>query len=890
MASYLKNKVFNQLSTSDLLLTGLGLAGAILLLLVFPQNHIYEAFDTSFSKQSAEIRSKEILKDLGYQTRNEEVFTRYQHEADLLDSLQNRLGRRRAVSLFKSEGFESFPVTYWRTALNRGIARDNSNDGDGNMNLIDADLELYANEAPIVELTERGQWMGLYNPELVQPSKPIRTGLLLDLFSGDNPGLQQKLEALKSKNLTSSDSSYKALINFDFKHALDESGRLNASTPMDSTIYLGPEHAVRIAEAYMANTIWSGQDMALDTVKYHASSDGHPAHAEVRFSKYQEQFDQQVTLRASVTPGGALLHLQPSYPLASGSSSDIWPIVRFLLIFLLGFISIVLFYTRIRSRAIDTKATLISALIGCLLLPALLILQIFKVLPYAWEHLDDSSGFLVAIFLLAVISSLTLIMFFILIGVGDSITRQNWPEKLQNFDQLRQGNLFNKAFGVVAMRSLLIALTLGGLTMGFLLLLPHTHLVTEDTLFYSYTVKFPPLYSIISSLFSTLLVGITIFLVIGSKLYSLIKKHWLPVAGITLLSGILGIFPIELAGEVENTAAHAALGFVSSLIFIRYDALSLLGGLFLFSMLMWVPLSFPEGSPDAAIAPVNISIFILAGLYGLAAWVWGTDTRELPSYVPEYIKELAMEERIKQELDIAREVQQSFLPKVTPQLSDLDIAALCEPAYETGGDYYDVIKLDENRIAVTIGDVSGKGIQAAFYMTLVKGILHSLCHEVPNPSELLGKVNRLFYKNAPRGTFISLIYGIIDVRQRTFTFARAGHNPILHWSPNNSLHEHQPCGMGLGLDEGELFDQYIEECTIELKKDDVFVLYTDGVVEALNPMREPYGMERLGSLVTNYATYSAREQLQFLNKDVSRFIGRASQHDDLTLLVIKMNQ
>mgnify|MGYP000588996627 CR=1 FL=1 len=324
--------------------------------------------------------------------------------------------------------------------------------------------------------------------------------------------------------------------------------------------------------------------------------------------------------------------------------------------------------------------------------------------------------------------------------------------------------------------------------------------------------------------------------------------------------------------------------------FAGSDALSLLGGLFLFSMLMWVPLSFPEGSPDAAIAPVNISIFILAGLYGLAAWVWGTDTRELPSYVPEYIKELAMEERIKQELDIAREVQQSFLPKVTPQLSDLDIAALCEPAYETGGDYYDVIKLDENRIAVTIGDVSGKGIQAAFYMTLVKGILHSLCHEVPNPSELLGKVNRLFYKNAPRGTFISLIYGIIDVRQRTFTFARAGHNPILHWSPNNSLHEHQPCGMGLGLDEGELFDQYIEECTIELKKDDVFVLYTDGVVEALNPMREPYGMERLGSLVTNYATYSAREQLQFLNKDVSRFIGRASQHDDLTLLVIKMNQ
>src|SRR5699024_2659983 len=183
-------------------------------------------------------------------------------------------------------------------------------------------------------------------------------------------------------------------------------------------------------------------------------------------------------------------------------------------------------------------------------------------------------------------------------------------------------------------------------------------------------------------------------------------------------------------------------------------------------------------------------------------------------------------ERIKQELQIARDVQQSFLPIETPQFEHLEIAAICKPAYETGGDYYDFIQLDEKRIAVAIGDVSGKGIQAAFYMTFVKGIIHSLCSETQSPADLLAKANRLFYDSARRGTIISLVYGISHLEKRSFHFARAGHNPVLKMNgENGSVEELQPRGIGIGLTKDVFFDSNIEEVELKLSGDEALILY-----------------------------------------------------------------
>jgi serine phosphatase RsbU (regulator of sigma subunit) len=270
--------------------------------------------------------------------------------------------------------------------------------------------------------------------------------------------------------------------------------------------------------------------------------------------------------------------------------------------------------------------------------------------------------------------------------------------------------------------------------------------------------------------------------------------------------------------------------------------------------------------------------------------VKGKEKQALPEYVPEYVEELAQEQRIKQELQIARQVQQSFLPAQKPDMKGLDIAAICQPAYETGGDYYDFIQLDDHRVAVAIGDVSGKSIQAAFYMTFVKGILHSLCRETDSPQDLLKKANRLFFDNARKGTFISLIYGIIDLEEQTFVFARAGHNPILYMKhKTGEVKQLQPNGLGIGLTREIAFDKNIKEVKLNLAEGDFLVLYTDGIIEALNEAHKFYGDNRLTKLLKDQKENSSQEILDHITKDVTRFIGTAKQHDDMTVMVIKMN-
>jgi len=282
---------------------------------------------------------------------------------------------------------------------------------------------------------------------------------------------------------------------------------------------------------------------------------------------------------------------------------------------------------------------------------------------------------------------------------------------------------------------------------------------------------------------------------------------------------------------------------------------------------------------------VLMGAFLVGGFLAIAK---GKEQKVLSRYVPSYVEELAQEQRIKQELQIAREVQQSFLPVQTPEFEHFELAGICKPAYETGGDYYDFMQLDDKRVAVAIGDVSGKGIQAAFYMTFIKGILHSLCREIESPAEVLKKTNRLFCDNAQRGTFISLVYGIIDLEEQTFRFARAGHNPIIRMNgANDKVDELQPKGIGLGLTKSEAFDDNIEELELNLDQEDVLVLYTDGIVEALNEAHVFYGSKRLNSKLRSNKQRTAAEILKEISEDVRSFIGEAKQHDDMTMVVMK---
>ncbi|MCB0291681.1 MAG: serine/threonine-protein phosphatase, partial [Calditrichaeota bacterium] len=213
------------------------------------------------------------------------------------------------------------------------------------------------------------------------------------------------------------------------------------------------------------------------------------------------------------------------------------------------------------------------------------------------------------------------------------------------------------------------------------------------------------------------------------------------------------------------------------------------------------------------------------------------------------------------------------------------------PALEVGGDYYDFVELEGNRLGVVIGDVSGKGTQAAFYMTLTKGFWRALANASDSPAEVLTKLNKLFYDNVKRGVFISMVYGIFDLESGILTLARAGHNPVvMHKGQELNMERIHPRGLALGMEKGVRFGQVIQEVKIPFQIGDLFIFYTDGFTEAMDKNKREYGEERFEAAILNNSQGAAETVMNAVFKDVKLFAGKAEQHDDMTIVVVKIGE
>jgi len=242
-------------------------------------------------------------------------------------------------------------------------------------------------------------------------------------------------------------------------------------------------------------------------------------------------------------------------------------------------------------------------------------------------------------------------------------------------------------------------------------------------------------------------------------------------------------------------------------------------------------------------------------------------------------------ERMAKELEIAHQVQINLLPKTSPQWRGARIAGACIPAREVGGDYFDYITLGPQKLGIAIGDVSGKGLPAAIYMTLTKGVLQSEAADQASPKAVLTKVNKLMYDSITRDTFVSMFYGILDLETDTLTYARAGHNPPIHVQEGTHRLLDAP-GIGLGLDSGAKFSESVQEETVSLKKGDWLVCYTDGVTEAMDAQQNEFSEERLMDIARR--THKSPEaMLRATHDEINHFTGNGQPHDDMTLVAVQ---
>ena len=370
-----------------------------------------------------------------------------------------------------------------------------------------------------------------------------------------------------------------------------------------------------------------------------------------------------------------------------------------------------------------------------------------------------------------------------------------------------------------------------------------------------------------------------------------IRKPWLAwlllfVPAVLILS--TDSLPSETspAGFLLSGAIAAAAYYQ---LFLRVDLLAVLAAgwgarvLFNSAALALQPAASLHSSGTIA----YVSLAALTGFAALVAWHGREpepDLADAPGIVT------SQRDALMKEFSIAHRVQQQMLPGRPPDIPSCTVSASCQPAQEVGGDLFDFLQLPDGRWSIGVGDVSGKGVHAALYMTLTKGLLTATTQDSSDLVEIVGNVNGHVHAATEKKTFVTLAMGAFDPETRSFDHVRAGHNPIVWRSPvRGETSLLSAPGLGLGIVPDRLFRRSLRQETLQLNAGDALVFYSDGVTEAMNSSSEQFGEERLMRSVESADGLEAGLVREQILADVKQFLNGVAPQDDMTIVVLRVN-
>lgn len=250
--------------------------------------------------------------------------------------------------------------------------------------------------------------------------------------------------------------------------------------------------------------------------------------------------------------------------------------------------------------------------------------------------------------------------------------------------------------------------------------------------------------------------------------------------------------------------------------------------------------------------------------------------------------ELADKLSAKSELEVARKIQFDLIPKQSPQIEHYEVATYYEPAREVGGDYFDIIDTSE-RSYVIVGDISGKGMAAALYMVRVQSIIYFLLDYYSDVKDIVINLKKYFSKNLRKEFFLTITIASIE-NDGTINIVRAGHPPAIYYkSAQKEFITINSSGMAIGMNDKGLFEKTLEVYKIVPENNDIIVIYSDGVTETMNIVKDCFGEERVKKVIQNNIDKSAEEIKNALLRAINLFRYDAPQNDDLTLVVLKVN-
>ncbi|MFN3872071.1 MAG: GAF domain-containing SpoIIE family protein phosphatase [Ignavibacterium sp.] len=247
-------------------------------------------------------------------------------------------------------------------------------------------------------------------------------------------------------------------------------------------------------------------------------------------------------------------------------------------------------------------------------------------------------------------------------------------------------------------------------------------------------------------------------------------------------------------------------------------------------------------------------------------------------------KEALEKQKLEEELEFAREIQQNLLPSQIPVTNNFDIAAINLPSKQVGGDYYDIIKVDEGKYIIAIADVSGKGIPASLLMANIQAFLQVISKQNIDIATATGLINDLITQNTSDGRFITFFWALLDDNEKRLTYVNAGHNPPI-LVRNNDIIRLSEGGIILGVTKTMM---PYNSNSIQLESGDKIIMFTDGVSEAMNPYSQEFSEERLEKIARDTSKLTSQDTMNRVREEIEEFVQGAAQSDDLTMMIIRV--
>jgi hypothetical protein len=480
----------------------------------------------------------------------------------------------------------------------------------------------------------------------------------------------------------------------------------------------------------------------------------------------------------------------------------------------------------------------------------------------------------------------TAILAFFAWSVGESICRERWGWKLAAFDALFQGEWDN---ATVARSSLVgsaagFALA-GGLTLAYLPLHGVGAWPFATMLLSSVAASAWPGLQILAG---TLGVLLAMLLALTLCLVPAAVRRWGKGWG-----GLAAIPPGAVLLFYSGLPMPILWGFVIALLsagwlvflFLRHDLLTVLLAAFLAMVLIEVHPLLTAAAPSLAIQGWLALAVALTPL--LVSLRWLTSPREFVyryEDIPPHVRRIAERERQRVELETARGIQSSILPDLPPRLHGVDLAHAYLPATEVGGDFYDVLALNDGRLAVAVGDVAGHGVSSGLVMSMAKSALAVQVTFNPEVAAVFATLNRMVYQTARKRLLTTLCYVLLDPKSRELLYASAGHLFPYVVSPQGGVHALESVAYPLGV-RGELAVLPRSAC---LDAGDILFLFSDGLVEARTEHGDEFGFERLERSLARHAGEAVEAVRDGVLADIQRFTGHHPREDDQTILVLKV--